>query len=186
MGSDSRDRDDRESFEGVVTEEVTSPDKGASRWYFDHEDILKEILEILKGRVPERYTKGDKTLIAWRSLSVPTLNDKGIGDTMAILQMLLAKPHGLGFILDPDEINLNCRLLGQQLVLLYASNYRDYGLTIEDLDKMSSLIFGILQLFKMHSSKSLGGRGLRSVTESERVTEIRTEQPKGFKIPFMR
>jgi hypothetical protein len=102
------------------------------------------------------------------------LNTEGIEDTMTIINGYITKIQALT-ILDEERIMAMCRTLRVELAKLYYTNMEKYQTTPE---KASIVIDMILNAFETNLRKSLGGRSLMLIGQTERIVEQRVEPKK--------
>ena len=162
----------KEQVEEVSTT-YTPPSDEVARWYFDYSRLYWEIKAHLYGGWLEEDKFGNYIIKKPKS-AVPFMNTRGIEDTMTLVNGFITKIQALT-ILDEERILALCRDLYISLSILYYVNMEKYELTPE---KASVVIRMVMNAFETNLRKSLGGRSLLLIGQTERVIEQKIEQPR--------
>jgi hypothetical protein len=156
-----------------ISTTYTPPSDQIARWYFDYSRLYWEIKAHLYGGWLEEDKNGNYLMKKPKNAN-PFLNTKGIEDTMALVNSFITKIQALT-ILDEERILTLCRDLYIKLAQLYYVNMEKYELIPE---KASVVIRIVMNAFETNLRKSLGGRSLLLIGQTERIVEQKVEAPR--------
>lgn len=154
-----------------ISTQYSPPTEEIARWYFDYSKIYWEIKSALMGGWLEEDNKGNY-LIKKPKKSEAFMNTKGIEDTMALVNGFITKIQALT-ITNEERILLICKDLYIKLAQLYYINMRNYNL---EPSKASIIIRMVMNFYENNLRKSIDGRSLLLIGQTEKITEVRTDQ----------
>lgn len=146
------------------------------RWIFDYESLYWEIKAKLMGGWVTK-NKDDEIVIIIPDGVRPMLNITGIEETMAIVNGFISKIQGLS-ILDEERVFVMCKDLWIKLSKMYYINMENFDI---DPARASIVLRVIMNLFETNLRKSLGGRSMRMIGETEKIVQS-IEEPERKKI----
>ena len=173
--------DDMDDVEDIdePTERVSTtyspPSDKESRWFFDYEKLYWEIKAHLFGGWLEEDKRGNYIIKKPKSAK-PFMNIEGIESTMALINAFVTKIGALT-ILSEDRILELCGDLHTKLSVLYYVNMDKYNLTP---DKASVVIRMVMTSVEANLRKSLGGKSLMLIGETEKIVEQKVVPKKKF------
>lgn len=159
----------------TVSTSYTPPSEEVARWFFDYRQLYWEIKAHLYGGWLEEDKRGNYVIKKPKKAN-PFMNVKGIEDTMALINAFITKIQALT-ILDENRILRLCKDLYVKLAKLYYVNMEKYNL---EPAKASIVIRIVMSAFESNLRKSLGGRSMVLIGQTERVVEQRVQPRKKF------
>lgn len=156
-----------------VTTSYTPPSEESARWFFDYKQLYWEIRAKLYGGWLEEDKKGNYVIKKPKYASY-FMNTQGIEGTMSVINAFVTKIQALT-IFDEERIMELCRDLHITLAKHYYINMEKYDL---DPIKATIVIRMIMNLFESNLRKSLGGKSMMLIGETERIVEQRVEPRK--------
>lgn len=153
------------------------PSREDSRWLFDYLDLYWEIKARLMGGYVSINNQGNYDIIRDKD-SAPMLNTLGIEETMSLINAFITKIQALTY-LDEERIFELCRDIYIKLSKFYYVNMEKYEIYPA---KASLVIRMIMDMFESNMRKSIGGRSMLLVGQTERIIETKTEPKKRFGI----
>ena len=161
-----------DDVETIHTDYVPPSEKDA-KWVFDYENLYWQIKAQLMGGWLTTDKDG-KVLIKRPKGAAPLLNKNGIEETMSTLVTFITKIGALT-VLTEERILQRCLKLANILVFFYAKHHEDFGVEVDDCER---IIEGIMGLYEDNLRKSIGGKSLTMIGTSERTIEHKGPQRK--------
>lgn len=179
---DERDyRDERERYyeKPERLEEIDTlyqpPSREESRWLFDYRELYWEIKARLMGGYVTQDVQGNYKIIRSKDAE-PMLNTRGIEETMSLLNAFVTKIQGVTY-LDEERIFELCRDIYVKLAKLYYIQMENYNI---NPSKASVVIRFVMNNIESNMRKSIGGRSMQMIGQTERIVETRNEPKRRF------
>lgn len=186
------------SYEGTAqADSFTTPREKDSRWAFDYALLMMELKARLHGGFLHQDNDGNVS-IKWPDPEHPGkytsnkpkraisfMNDAGVENTLAIVNMLVTKIQKLG-IHREQRVLAWCAKIDWEMSKLYFSAMMQENeenpdhINQYDLSpvKASNVIVATMNLVESNLSGGIDGQSLSMLGQSEKIIETRTSQPR--------
>lgn len=154
----------------TIETSYTPPSKEEARWVFDYSHLYWEIKARLLGGWITQNKKNEYQIVRPKGAN-PLLNVSGIEETMALINGFVTKIQGLT-VLDEERVLILSKDIYIKLAQLYYINMENFDI---DPARASIIVRMIMNLFESNLRKSLQGRSLLLIGQTERIVETRTE-----------
>lgn len=177
-------QEEPEQYEEVDTQDgsISSasfrpPKEKDVRWMADYSLLYWELKARLSGGWLDTNERGHY-IIKKPKNAIPFMNAEGIENTMTIINGYVTKIQAYS-IYDEERIKEWCGEIDWVLCKLYFANMERYDLTP---DKADTVVRFIMNAIESNMRKSIEGAALQGLSQSERITEVRTTQQQKGKL----
>jgi hypothetical protein len=152
---------------------LPSPHMVSTQWIMDYRYMWAEVEANFRGG----YLEWDEINKRWNRIipkkAMPFMNDRGINDVMTLMRTNCSIITGTS-IMKEDRVMRLCEDTGNSLLIMLQNNREEYEIAE---GKFEAIYTTFMNVFEANMRKSIDGRALLLLTQSERIIETRNTSP---------